>query len=72
MKTENEILQGWTTIELNGAERKAYRCSLEDYEIEICQEALFEKFAEDDQSYNDTLIDEMIERGRQYKHLAYA
>ena len=72
VKTESEILQGWTTIEIKGTERRVYRCSLENYEIEICQETLFEKFAEDDQDYNNALIDEAIERGREYKHFAYA
>lgn len=45
---------------------------LDDYEAKKCTEVLIEKFIDDEQSYQDTLVDEAIERGREYKHLAYA
>ena len=47
-------------------------CGFEQWEVEKCEEVLIEKFIEDEGAYQDTLIDEAVERGKEYKHLAYA
>lgn len=47
-------------------------CQFEQWEVEKCEEVLVEKFIEDEQAYQDALIDEAVERGKAYKHLAYA
>lgn len=47
-------------------------CGLEQLEVELCEEILTEKYIEEEQVYKDTLIDEVIERGREYRHLAYS
>ncbi len=72
VRTDTEILQGWMMIQFQGSERKAYRCALENPEIEKCYEVLIEKYIDEEQAYKDTLIDEMIERGREYARNAYA
>ena len=47
-------------------------CDFEQWAVEACEEILIEKFLEDEGFEQDRLIDEAIERGKEYKHLAYA
>jgi hypothetical protein len=46
-------------------------CQFEQWEIEKCEEVLIEKFVENEGFEQDSLIDEMIERGRELAHRAY-
>ncbi len=45
---------------------------LEPFEIEKCEEVLIEKFTDEEAGALDYLIDEAIERGREYARNAYA
>lgn len=45
---------------------------LDSFQIEKCTGVLIEKFLDDEGFETDRLIDEAIESGRQYRHLAYA
>lgn len=45
---------------------------LEPFEIQKCEEVLIEKFTDDEGSALDYMIDEAIERGREYARKAYA
>ncbi len=65
---DGECLHGKRATEIG---RFLY-CGLDDIEVEKCHEVLIEKFLEDEGFESDRLIDEAIESGRQYKHLAYA
>lgn len=47
-------------------------CRFEEWEVEKCHEVLIEKFLEDEGFESDRLINEAIESGQLYKHLAYA
>lgn len=46
--------------------------TLEDIGIDTLQDILIEKFIDDEQAYQDTLIDEAIERGKEFARNAYA
>lgn len=52
--------------------RNDVTAELDIFQIEKCYEVLIEKYIDEEQAYKDTLIDEMIERGREYARNAYA
>jgi hypothetical protein len=45
---------------------------LDDYETEKAEECLIDKYQEEQGTALDRLVDEAIERGKEYKHRAYA
>lgn len=47
-------------------------CSLDQWQIDNCEEVLIEKFTDEEASALDYLIDEAIERGRECARNAYA
>lgn len=65
---DGETIQGWKTED----GKRRFVCSLEQWQIDNCEEVLIDKFIGDEKAYKDTLIDEAIERGKEYKHFAYA
>lgn len=70
-----EVLQGHDENAVSGRDgQPAYVtiCGLEPFEIEKCEEVLIEKFTDEEASTLDYLIDEAIERGREYARNAYA
>ena len=47
-------------------------CSLDQIEVEKCEEVLIDKYREEEGFERDYLINEVIDSGRLYKHRAYA
>lgn len=65
---QGKVLQG----RIEPAKGATYiHCGLDQYEVEKCEEVLIEKFLDDEQAYQDTLIDEAIQRGRELARHAY-
>lgn len=65
---DGEVLQG---REQRG--EKVFRVyGLDDIEVQKAEEVLIEKFAENEGFESDRLINEAIESGRLYRHLAYS
>lgn len=67
IKADGEVLQGYDVRN----QKLFHVCSLDDCEVEKCEEILIEKFLEDEGFEQDARIDEMIESGKQYARRAY-
>ena len=65
---DGETIQGWT----RQGEKNVYVCTLDQFEVDQCEEVLVDKYTDDELSVADRMVDEAIERGREYKHMAYA
>lgn len=65
---DGNTIQGW---EMQG-ERRVFICSLEQCEVDQCEQVLIDKYLEDESSIADRMVDDAIQRGMEYKHRAYA
>lgn len=61
-----------TGLRVADAEGADLTDDLDNYETEQAEECLIERFQDEEISVLDRMVDEAIQRGQQYKHMAYA